>query len=116
VLGEIYCFEIESRRGEFTMNNIRWYRFVKSESILLLSFHVVCFGDCFKDTLSVMDLMISLASDAAASASELLPSLWGFSKDATLPQSSQQKDTDFFAKRRRSEIVNFKMQLVWNGC
>jgi hypothetical protein len=45
-----------------------------------------------------------------------LPSLWGFSKDATLPQSSQQKDTDFFAKRRRSEIVNFKMQLVWNGC
>lgn len=46
--------------------------------------------------------MISLASDAAAAASELLPSLCGFNKEAMLPQSSQQNDADFFAKRRRS--------------
>lgn len=60
-------------------------------------------------TFSVIVLMISLASEAAAAASELLPSLCGFNKDAMLPQSSQQNDTDFFAKRRRSELRN-----VWN--
>jgi hypothetical protein len=52
----------------------------------------------------VMVLIISLASEAAASASELLFSC-GLRRLDTMPQSSQQKLEDFFAKRRRSGIV-----------
>ena len=67
---------------------------------------------CF--TFSVIVLIISLASEAAASASELLVSLWGFSKEATMPQSSQQKDWDFLANRRLSETGRwFVSHIQW---